>query len=102
MQQKIIAEWWYYKNDIMVQDGLLDWKIKQETWYNYSPTGLLINLAEYDNGVKSGIYMEFDKGGALVAQEAYKNDKLDGEQKICFCSPWQNFKNPLFLYKWKL
>ncbi len=69
------------QNDIMVQDGCWIGKNKTGKWYNYSPTGLLINLAEYDNGVKSGIYMEFDKGGALVVQETYKNDKLDGEQK---------------------
>lgn len=69
------------QNEVTIQEGYLIGKLKTGKWLNYTATGTLINLAEYDNGVKSGIYMEFDNGGALILQESYLNNKLDGEQK---------------------
>ncbi len=75
------------QNDVTVQDGYLIGNNKTGKWYNYSPTGTLINLAEYDNGIKSGLYLEFDNFGALVVQETYLNGKLDGEQKKYAAGP---------------
>ena len=69
------------QNDITIQDGYYIGNTKTGKWYLYAPTGLIINIAEYENGVKNGVYLEFDKGGALVLQESYNMGKLDGEQK---------------------
>ena len=72
------------ENDITTQDGYLMNNKKTGKWYIYYPNGVLLSMAEYDNGIKNGVYLECDKNGAVLVQENFKNDKLDGEQKKYF------------------
>lgn len=87
------------QNNITIQDGYLLGNKKTGKWYNYAPTGVLINLSEYENDVKSGIYIEFDKSGAIAIQETYKNGQLDGEQKKYGSGPNGRILKSSFTYK---
>ncbi len=69
------------ENDITIQDGYLIANKKTGKWFTYSSNGILLSFSEYENGMKNGIYLECDKNGAVVVQELYKNDRLEGEQK---------------------
>jgi len=87
------------QNDVTIQDGYLIGNNKTGKWYNYSPTGALISLAEYDNGIKSGVYLEFDNFGALLVQENYLNGKMEGEQKKYAAGPNSRILRSNFAYK---
>lgn len=72
------------QDDIVVREGYLTKNKKTGKWFNYYPSGVLLSLVEYDNDLKNGIYMECDNNGAVLVQEFFKNDKLDGEQKMYY------------------
>lgn len=68
-------------HNIVVRDGYMIGDKKTGRWTEYTDTGVLLQLADYENDVKSGEYMEFDVNGSLEVIEHYKNGLLDGEQK---------------------
>lgn len=86
------------QNNVTIQDGYLMGNKKTGKWYNYAPNGVIINMAEYENDIKSGIYMEFDKAGAIAIQESYKNGKLHGEQKKYGAGPNGRILKSSFTY----
>ncbi|HNV99732.1 MAG TPA: hypothetical protein PKL06_10215, partial [Chitinophagales bacterium] len=68
-------------HNIVVRDGYMMGDKKTGRWTEYTDTGVMLQLADYENDVKSGDYMEFDVNGSLEVLEHYKNGLLDGEQK---------------------
>lgn len=69
------------ENGITQMDGFLIGDKRTGKWFNYYPNGVLLSVAEYENGMKSGLYIECEKSGAVLVQEYYRNDQLNGEQK---------------------
>ncbi len=72
------------QDNIVVRDGNLTKNKKSGKWFNYYPSGVLLSMVEYENDLKNGIYLECDNNGAVLVQEFFKNDKLDGEQKMYY------------------
>lgn len=69
------------EHNITVRDGFYMKGKKTGRWTDYSDTGVLLQIADYENDQKSGEYMEFDVNGALVVWEHYRNGQLHGERK---------------------
>ncbi len=100
---KAIKHFTVSENGIVQQDGYFTGDKKSGKWFNYYPNGVLLSVSEYENGMKNGIYIECEKSGAVVVQEYFKNDVLEGEQKkystsknVRIVKSIYNFKNGVY------
>lgn len=87
------------QNAITVTEGYLIGNNKTGKWFNYAPNGILINVVEYENNIKSGLYLEFDNSGAVAVQENYLNGKLNGEQKKYGVGPGGRMVKSIYNFK---
>lgn len=71
-----------YKKDEagnIIEDGFLKDSLKHGVWLTYEKTFLFPKtLANFENGIANGIYIEFNEKGQINIQAFYKNNKLHG------------------------
>lgn len=70
-----------FENKIKVEEWCIKNGKRNGTWTIYYPNGVLLSTAEFIDGKKNGLYIECEKSGAVLVQEYFKNDVLDGEQR---------------------
>lgn len=70
-----------FENQIKVEEWCMKNGKRNGTWSVYYPNGVLLSMAGYTDGKKNGLYIECEKSGAVLVQEYFKNDALDGEQR---------------------
>ena len=70
-----------FENQIKVEEWCVKNGKRNGAWSVYFPNGVLLSMANYTDGKKNGLFIECEKSGAVLVQEYYKNDILDGEQR---------------------
>jgi len=51
---------------------------KVKSWVGYYPSNLIYKVEFYDNGLKDGVSLQFDKHGKVIMVENYRNGVLHG------------------------
>lgn len=77
---KRIGKWiFYHDNGKIEQIGNYNSKgLEIGEWQWFFPSGDIIRLEEYENGLRNGIYYEFDESGDTIARGNFIDDKEDG------------------------
>jgi antitoxin component YwqK of YwqJK toxin-antitoxin module len=51
---------------------------KEGTWVTWYPTGIVMRVEEYSNGMRDGLFLEIDSKGALTSMAFYRENLLEG------------------------
>jgi antitoxin component YwqK of YwqJK toxin-antitoxin module len=71
--------YWIEKTGDITYRGEYYLSNKNKSWVGYYPTNRLYKIEYYDNGVKDGISIQFDKKGKISVIEHFKNGLLHGQ-----------------------
>ena len=69
---------WEERMGDLTTKGLYIANKKEKNWVTYLPNNLIYKLEYYENGMRNGIALTFDRKAKLMNQDYYKNDQLDG------------------------
>lgn len=61
------------KEELVIKDGKLNGVVVK-----YYENGVKMEVGNYDNNLKFGLWTRFNTSGLLIAEASYKNDKKDG------------------------
>ena len=75
----------YEKNGLIKSEGNRKFFMLDSTWKFYKK-GFLKEVVNYEKNKRNGDFLEFIDSGLIYSKSIYKNDTLQGEQKIYYYS----------------
>jgi len=70
---------WIERQGEMTSKGIYNLNKKTGNWVTCYSNNFLYKLEYYNDGIKDGISLQFDRKGKLTLQENYKNNVLNGQ-----------------------
>lgn len=74
--------YWCKANHILVTQGGYSGKLLHGDYRSYYPNDNLKTFGKFSNGLKSGVWRNWDENGALLSVYTWKSGKRDGSFKI--------------------
>ncbi len=67
-----------YKNNNLAEQGRFKNGLKDKLWKRWHSNGQLYEITRWNNGIRTGKYVQFSEGGEMTIQGAFKNSKKHG------------------------